>query len=317
MFYNYIFLIFKNLKKCITDLPTLLSVPISHEEQQRGPAIHPDITLEGVDAMGVRQDDILDERGLIATQPAEVRDQEYGIADPVHHPVERVGILADEHMVLPPVSPPVRPPLQPLHQLLLHGLVAVRGPRRGRRPGGIGGRRGPDGVDNEAEGGEERHVEEVGLGRVVHAGYRAVARPAAAEVLEEPPLRRVLVPRVAQLLVRQRRGSVRRPRGSPRAHVAADDAVGELGGQIVHVDLDGGGRGGGGRGSGGGGEGMGEAGGGGGGGGEEEEEEGDRECEEEEEERGGAARRHGAGGEGEEGSGVEEEEAAGRGRSRR
>lgn len=271
MFYDYISLIFKNLKKCITDLPALLSVPVAHEKQQCRPAVDIDIALEGVDAVGVRQDDILDERGLITTQAAEVRDEEYGIADPVHHPVERVGILADEHVVPSPVPPPVRLPLQPLHQLVLHGLVAIRRPHRGRRLGGIGGGRGPDGVDDEAEGREEGHVEEVGLGRVIHAGHRAITWSPATEVLEEPPLRRVLVPRIPQLLVCQHRGRIRRTRGAPRGHVAANDAVGELGRQVVHVDLDGGGRGGGG-GRRGGDEGVGKAGGGGARGGKEQEE---------------------------------------------
>lgn len=60
----------------------LLAVPIAHEEQQRGATIHADLTLEGVDSMWVGQDDILDERCLVAAQPAEIRNQEYGIADP-------------------------------------------------------------------------------------------------------------------------------------------------------------------------------------------------------------------------------------------
>lgn len=271
MFYDYISLIFKDLEECITDLPALLTVPVAHEEKQCRSGFDTDVALEGVDAVRVRQDDILNKRGLITTQPAEVRDQEYGIADPVHHPVERVGVLADEDVVSPLVPPPVRLPLQPLHQLVLHGLVAVC--RFRRRHGGIGGRQGTDGVDNEAEGGEEGHVKEVSLGRVVHAGHRAFARPPAAEILEEPPLRRVLVPWISQLLVGQRRGRIRRPRGSPRGHVATDDAVGELGWQVVQVDLDWRGKGGGGRiGRGGGGERVGEAGGGGAGGGQEEEE---------------------------------------------
>lgn len=262
----------------------------------------------------VGQDNILDERCLLTTQPPEVGDQEHSIADPIHHPVERVRILADEHVIPPLVPSPVRLPLQPHQQLLLRGLVAVRGLRRVGRIGG--GRRWADRVDDEAEGGEERHVEEVGVGRVVDAGDGAVAWPAAPEVLEEPPLRRVLVPRVPQLVVGNRRCRARRPRPGARRHVAADDAVGELGGEVVHVDLDGGGRGGrgSGNGGGGGGEGAGEVGGGGRGWGEEEEEEGEREREEEEEQGRRAARRHGAGGEREEGSREEEGEEAGRGR---
>lgn len=251
MFDDNILLIFKDLKKSITHFSTLLSVSVAHEKQQRLPHFDPNLPLVGIDPVRVWQDHVFNKRRLIGLEPPEVRNQEHRIPHPIDHSVKRIGILAHYDVIPPPIALPILLLLQPLHQLLLHPLVAVL-PGSAR---GVPER--ADRVDDEAEGGEEGDVEEIRVIGIEGAPEGGGGGPnVGGEVGEEPPLGGVLVAGVAKIGVGEGIGGV------AGAEVAADDAVGELGGEVIEVDLGdrraGESGGGGGEGRGGGEEGVGE-----------------------------------------------------------
>lgn len=174
--------------------------------------------------MGVGQYHVLHQRGLIRPKPPKIRDQQDGVPDPVNDPAEGIRILGNDDVVPTAVPLPILLALEPIHQLLLHVLVHVRRCRPGW----------PSLIYDQAEGREERDIEQVGLLGVRNPGHRGprTVGLGSVQVPEEVPLPHVLVAGVLKVGVGGRDVTPTRP------VVVLDDAVGELPGEIIHIDFD-------------------------------------------------------------------------------